>query len=156
MLLQSILDRDLIDIRSDNVKDWQEALYQSGTKLLKHRYIHKGYLDEIVKNVVENGPYIVIVPGIAMPHALAQSKNALGTAISLTKFSKPVIFNQDDPNSYAQLFFILVARDPEQHLKNISELSDLLMTDGLVEQLLKINTVEDFKNVITASNRKER
>lgn len=151
MLLQDILDKDLVDIRLNPAEDWQDALRQSGVKLLQHNYIRTGYLDEIIDNVIKNGPYIVIVPGVAMPHALAESENVLGTAISFTKFPKPVVFDQKNPDSQAQLFFTLAARDSQQHLKNISELSDILMGDGMIDQLLSVNSIEDLKKVVSAN-----
>ncbi|WP_318767573.1 PTS sugar transporter subunit IIA [Lactiplantibacillus carotarum] len=148
MLLNDFLEKDLVDIRHQPAKDWRDALRQSGQKLIEHQYILPGYLDEIILNVEKNGPYIVIVPGVAMPHALAESENVLGTAISFTKFPEPVVFDETNPDSQAQLFFTLAAKEPEQHLKNISDLSDMLMTDGLIEQLLAVNSVEDFKALI--------
>lgn len=154
MLLQDFLDKDLVDIRTTPAKDWQDALRQAGSKLVEHQYILPGYLDEIIDNVKKNGAYIVIVPGVAMPHAMAESENVLGTAVGFTKFPEPVVFDPDDPDSQAQLFFTLAARDPEQHLQNISDLSELLMTDGLIDQLLAVNSVEDFKRIVDAGEPK--
>jgi len=148
MLLNDFLEKDLVDIRHEPAEDWRDALRQAGAKLIEHEYIKKEYLGEIIKNVEKNGPYIVIVPGVAMPHALAESTNVLGTAISFTKFPEPVVFDKDNPDSQAQLFFTLAAKDPDQHLKNISDLSDLLMTDGLIDKLLAVDSVADFKAVV--------
>ncbi|WP_368285471.1 PTS sugar transporter subunit IIA, partial [Lacticaseibacillus rhamnosus] len=52
----------------------------------------------------------------------------------------------------AQLFFTLAAKDPEQHLQNIGDLSDLLMTEGLIDQLLAVNSVDDFKAIVDAGS----
>ncbi|AVK64048.1 PTS ascorbate transporter subunit IIA [Lactobacillus sp. CBA3606] len=152
MLLNDFLEKDLVDIRQESVSDWREALRQSGQKLIEHQYIKPAYLDEIILNVEKNGPYIVIVPGVAMPHALAESENVLGTAISFTKFPQPVVFDKTNPDSQAQLFFTLAAKDPDQHLKNISDLSDMLMTDGLIDKLLAVKSIADFKAVIDAES----
>lgn len=152
MLLNDFLAKDLVDIRQAPAKDWRDALRQAGAKLVEHNYIKPGYLDEIILNVEKNGPYIVIVPGVAMPHALAESENVLGTAISFTKFPEPVVFDETNPDSQAQLFFTLAAKDPDEHLQNISDLSDLLMTDGLIEKLLAVNSVADFQAIIDAES----
>lgn len=152
MLLNDFLEKDLVDIRQTPAADWREALKQAGQKLIDHHYIKPAYLNEIILNVEKNGPYIVIVPGVAMPHALAESENVLGTAISFTKFPESVIFDKTNPDSHAQLFFTLAAKDPDQHLKNISDLSDLLMTDGLIEKLLAVNSVADFQAIVDAGS----
>ncbi|MCO6542445.1 MAG: PTS sugar transporter subunit IIA [Lactobacillus sp.] len=148
MLLEDMIERDLVDVKTSSPKDWKEALKQASDKLIEHGYIKPGYTDEIINNVVTNGPYIVIVPGVAMPHAMAESDNVLGTAIGFTKFPQPVVFDENNPDSHAQLFFTLAARDPKIHLKNISDLSEVLMADGFIEKLLNIQNVEDFKKIV--------
>lgn len=148
MLLKDFLENDLVDIQTTPAKDWQDALRRSGAKLIAHQYILPGYLDEIIDNVKKNGPYIVIVPGVAMPHAMAESKNVLGTAVGFTKFPEPVVFDPANPDSQASLFFTLAARDPDQHLQNISDLSDMLMTEGMIDKLLAVNSLDDFKKLV--------
>jgi PTS system ascorbate-specific IIA component len=149
MLLNDFLEKDLVDIRQKPALSWREALKQAGEKLIKNRYINEKYLDEIILNVEKNGPYIVIVPGVAMPHALAESENVLGTGISFTKFPEPVVFDENNPDdTQAQIFFTLAAKDPDEHLKNISDLSDLLMTDGLIEKMLAVNSIADFEAIV--------
>ena len=152
MLLKDFLEKDLVDIRSAPPADWRDALRQAAGKLVEHQYILPGYVDEIIGNVEKNGPYIVIVPGVAMPHAMAESTNVLGTAIGFAKFPEPVIFDPSDPTKQAQLFFTLAAKEPDQHLQNIGDLSDMLMTEGLIEQLLAVNSVDDFKAIIDAGS----
>lgn len=154
MLLKDFLEKDLVDIRPEPAKDWRDALQQAAGKLIEHKYILPGYINEIIANVEKNGPYIVIVPGVAMPHAMAESENVLGTAIGFAKFPEPVIFDSDDPDKQAQLFFTLAAKDPKQHLQNIGDLSDMLMTEGLIDKLLAVNSVDDFKALIDAGELK--
>lgn len=148
MLLEDCLKNDLVDIRENSDLTWQDAVRISGNKLVEHGYIKSGYLDEIIDNVNRNGPYIVIVPGVAMPHAMAESENVLGTAIGFTKFSNPVQFDPDNSETQAQLFFTLAAKDSDQHLKNISELSELLMSDGLIDKLIAVKSIEDLKSLV--------
>lgn len=145
MMLNEMLDKDLVEITDQEPKDWKEALKIAAGKLVEHNYIKEAYIDEIIKNVEDNGPYIVIVPGVAMPHANAKSDNVLGTAIGFTKFNKSISFG---PDSSAKLFFTLAARDPNEHLKNIGELSDMLMTDGLIDKLMNIEDISDLKELI--------
>ncbi|MFH5811673.1 PTS sugar transporter subunit IIA [Companilactobacillus sp. FL22-1] len=145
MMLEEMLNKDLVEITDKEPNDWQDALKIASKKLVEHNYIKEGYIDEIIQNVKDNGPYIVIVPGVAMPHANAKSDNVLGTAIGFTKFNKSVYFG---PESNAKLFFTLAAKDPKEHLNNIGELSDMLMTDGLIDKLMDIQTVDDLKKII--------
>ena len=40
------------------------------------------------------------------------------------------------------------AQNPAEHLENIQQLMDLLMTDGVIADLLETNTPMDFKEVM--------
>ena len=44
----------------------------------------------------------------------------------------------------AQLFFTLAACNNEQHLQNMSRLSEMLMNEELVEELADVETEEDL------------
>lgn len=44
----------------------------------------------------------------------------------------------------AQLFFTLASCNPEQHLDNMSRLSEMLMNEDLVEELAQAKTPEDL------------
>ncbi|MEE1524152.1 MAG: PTS sugar transporter subunit IIA, partial [Lacticaseibacillus paracasei] len=57
MLLKDFLEKDLVDIRPEPAKDWRDALQQAAGKLIEHKYILPGYINEIIANVEKNGPY---------------------------------------------------------------------------------------------------
>ena len=48
------------------------------------------------------------------------------------------------PELDAQLFFTLASCNPEQHLDNMSRLSEMLMNEDLVEELAQAKTSEDL------------
>lgn len=45
-----------------------------------------------------------------------------------------------------------MTKDPEEHLENIQKLSELLMTDGLVERLISTNSIDDYQVVMAEYN----
>ncbi len=147
-LLKKIYDADLVDIYDQVPKDWTSSIQIATQGIVKKGIITSQYVEEIIKNVQENGPYIVIVPGVAMPHASANSKGVLDTAISFSKFPKKIVFDPNDPEKDAQIFFTLAAKNYQEHLNNISQLSDLLTTDGVIESLEKVESLKDFVKVM--------
>ncbi|BBE27010.1 phosphotransferase system mannitol fructose-specific IIA domain-containing protein [Latilactobacillus sakei subsp. carnosus DSM 15831] len=151
-MLQYFYDNELIRIYDETPKKWREALRVASSTLKEKQLITDDYVDEIIKNVEKNGAYIVIVPGVVMPHALATSAGVLGTGISFTKFSEPVSFDPDDEEKQGKLFFTLAAKDDAQHLKNIQDLMDLLMIDGMIDALSAIETMADFEDVMHSFN----
>lgn len=147
-MLKYFYDNDLVRIYDETPKQWQVALRVASENLKEKGIITDDYVNEIIKNVDTNGAYIVITPGVIMPHALATGPGVLGTGIGFAKFSEPVSFEEGNPDKEGKLFFTLAAKDETQHLENIQNLMTLLMTDGMIEALSDIETMADFVQVM--------
>lgn len=147
-MLKYFHDNDLVRIYDETPQDWREALRIASENLKEKGIITDAYINEIIKNVEVNGAYIVIVPGVVMPHALATGPGVLGTGIGFAKFSEMVSFEAGNPEKQGKLFFTLAAKNEEQHLENIQNLMALLMTDGMIEALSNIETLDDFNQVM--------
>ncbi|MGB2512795.1 PTS sugar transporter subunit IIA [Leuconostoc suionicum] len=147
-MLKYFHDNDLVRIYDETPQDWREALRIASENLKEKGIITDAYINEIIKNVEVNGAYIVIVPGVVLPHALATGPGVLGTGIGFAKFSEMVSFEAGNPEKQGKLFFTLAAKNEEQHLENIQNLMTLLMTDGMIEALSNIETLDDFNQVM--------
>ena len=124
---------------------WQEAVKAACQPLLDDGTIEPVYPAEIIRKVEELGPYIVIAPDIAIPHA----QEGLGvneTAICFMKTESPVSF-ADDGEHDARLFFVLASTDNAKHLENLSELAELLSDEEFVAKVLACKTAEDLVNL---------
>ncbi|WP_314063657.1 PTS sugar transporter subunit IIA [uncultured Vagococcus sp.] len=147
-MLHYFFDNQLIRYCEEQPADWREAIKESCQLLLEQQVIDQVYVDEVISSVEEFGPYIVIVPGVAMPHSSEQSQGVFGTAISFTKMKEPVVFNDQDAEKNASLFFTLAAKNPEEHIQNISNLSEMLMTEGLIGALEATDNLDEFQEVM--------
>ncbi|GGC87143.1 PTS sugar transporter subunit IIA [Enterococcus wangshanyuanii] len=147
-MLKYFYENDLIRFCEERPSNWQEAVILSCQTLIEKEIITQQYVDEIVDCVNKYGPYIVIVPGVAMPHSSEDSQGVLGTAISFTKMKYEVVFEEGNPEKNARLFFTLAAKNSEEHVENISKLSEMLMTDGLIDALMEIETIADYEKVM--------
>ncbi|MDR2834466.1 MAG: PTS sugar transporter subunit IIA [Streptococcaceae bacterium] len=147
-MLDYFKENNLVTLSEKTPKSWEEAVRISCENLLEKGIILEKYVDDIVACIKEHGPYIVLIPGVAMPHSTADHSGVLGTAISFTKFKENVYFEGDDEEKAANLFFTLAAKNPDEHIQNIANLSDMLMTEGLVEELQKIQTMEEYDVLI--------
>lgn len=147
-MLRYFYDNNLVAISKETPKDWQEAIRASGEILKQNKLITDQYIEQVIADVKEYGPYIVIVPGVAMPHSSAKNEGVLGTGIGFTLFPEAISFEEGNPEKDAQLFFMLAAKDPGAHMENIANLSDLLMTEGLIADLKKVKTMKDYVAVM--------
>lgn len=128
----------------ESFNTWEEAVQASCEVLLKDNTITQDYVNSVIKCINEFGPYIVIAPMIAMPHSTEGAVGVNDTKIAFMKVEQPVHFKEDDHTYDARLFFTLASINHDQHMKNIMELSEMLMNDTIVEELLKATSDEDL------------
>ena len=109
------LTEELISFK-DGFKTWEEAVRFSSKTLLEQGFIEESYVDSMIDSVNEFGPYIVIAPNIAMPHARPESgSKKVGFAVTL--YENPISFS-DLPEHQARLFVTLSCVNADTHLKN--------------------------------------
>ena len=129
---------------AEEAPDWQEAIRMSCKSLEADGTVDPCDAQQIVDCVSKYGPYIVIMPHVAMPHSQEGATGVNKTAIGFMKLNKPVSFDPNDPEKDAQLFFTLASCNPDQHLNNMMRLSEMLMNEDLVAELLEAQGPEDL------------
>lgn len=137
-VLQDLLTTDMIQLQQE-VKDWKDAIRLAAQPLLNKAAILDEYVEAMIQNVVELGPYVVIAPKIAIPHARPE-QGVKQMGMSLLTLKEGVLFEKSD--NPVQLMVVLAAVDKESHLKALAQLSTLLSNE------------EDVKHIIEASDKK--
>lgn len=113
--------------------DWKEAIRIGAGLMVDNQIVEPAYVDAIIENVEKYGPYIIIAPGFAMPHARPES-GALEMGYSLITLKDPVFFDGDEEPVKIMISF--AATDSDKHM-------DLLkMIVGFVEQNLMKDVAE--------------
>jgi len=144
-MLDELLQEECIQLK-DQVSDWKEAIRIASEPLLKNQSISDLYVQAMISNVEENGPYIVIAPMVALPHARPeQGVNRVG--MSLLRLKQPVSFSEKQVRE-AQLIIVLAAVDNETHLQALSQLSTLLSEEGNIDRLIDANDKETILRYI--------
>ncbi len=72
MLIKEIIEQKLCYF-ARSAASWQESIKLSCKALEDAGIVGDKYADEIINCVAENGPYIVLMPGIALPHSIENS-----------------------------------------------------------------------------------
>ncbi len=129
---------------AESAKDWKDAIRMSCESLEADGTVEENYKEDIIKCVEKYGPYIVIIPGVAMPHSQENAVGVHKTAIGFMKLEEPVSFDPEDPEKDASLFFTLASCNPEQHLNNMSRLAEMLSNEDLIEDLKKAKGPDDL------------
>ncbi|MBR7796263.1 PTS transporter subunit EIIA [Agaribacter marinus] len=148
-MLNELLTEKTIQFR-DHVSNWQEAIKVAAEPLVLQRAIKPTYVKEMIDNVKEMGPYIVLAPNIALPHARPETGvERLG--MSFLRLKEPVYFSAKEKHR-AQLIIVLAAIDNETHLTALSQLTDLLSVEENVQQLIASENIQDVQNIINQIN----
>lgn len=140
------LDKNHIAIY-DTAENWENAIQLAGKLLVNAGAVTKDYVASMIQSVEENGPYIVIAPGIAIAHA-RPSSSVLENALSLVILKKAVPFYSKE-NDPVDLVFSFSAKGDESHLKMIEQLSIFLMNEKKVNDLRNATTKEEAYQIIT-------
>ena len=131
---------------SDKVENWEEAIKLSADPLLKGGEIKQSYIDGMIQSVKDHGPYIVIAPNIALPHARPET-GSVKIGFSFMKLDEPVAFEADG-SADAQLFIALSCVDADTHLEMLQSivmvLSDPEKHDALFAATDKKQVMEIF------------
>ncbi|WP_435927256.1 PTS sugar transporter subunit IIA [Dryocola sp. BD613] len=130
----------------EEVCSWKKALEICAQPLLAAKVITPDYLTAIMRQHRLLGPYYVLAPGLAMPHARPE-EGALGLGLSLLKLNKGVSFASAD-NDPVAVIIMLAAPDNHSHIETIAALAELFSNDEDMKLLHKAKAVEDIKNII--------
>ncbi|MCH5586169.1 BglG family transcription antiterminator [Shimazuella sp. AN120528] len=137
-VLEDLLTPDMIQLNQET-DDWKSAIRIASQPLLKKGAVQDEYVEAMIQNVLELGPYVVIAPKIAIPHARPE-QGVKQMGMSLLTLKEGVLFEKSD--NPVQLMIVLAAVDKESHLKALAQLSTLLSNE------------EDVKRIIEATDNK--
>ncbi|CCV29188.1 TPA: PTS sugar transporter subunit IIA [Yersinia enterocolitica] len=144
-MLKTLLTPDVIQVVSQ-AKDWRDAIAISCQPLIDNRSIEARYVEAIYRSHEAIGPYYVVGPGIAMPHARPE-EGANKLSLALTVLTEGVTFHAEG-NDPVKLLIVLAATDSTSHIEAISQLAQLFDNDNDVQALLNAKTQQDILSVI--------
>ena len=88
-----------------NAATWQQALDICARPLLDAEIITTDYLSAIKTQHEKLGPYYVLAPGLAMPHARPE-EGAKGLGLSLLKLEEGVSFHTEEFDPVELSFYL--------------------------------------------------
>lgn len=126
--------------------DWRDAVRKSAQAMLEQGYIEPCYIDAMIRNVEENGPYIVISKGFAVPHE-GVDQGSVRIGMHLIRLKEPVPFDAEELDP-VEFVCCLSAVDHKMHLKAFFNLVNMLREESFKEQLRTCSTPEEAANII--------
>jgi len=118
-----------------SLKTWEEVVDHAGNLLIDVSAIEPNYIEAMKRMLIVHGPYMVIMPGIALLHAYPDDGvKTLG--MSLVTLKSPVSFGHKefDPVS---IVIALCTTDNVSHIQALSDLVRLLQDNKAIEIIRK-------------------
>lgn len=139
------LEEELVALNV-TVTSAEAAIREAGKLLHQASLVEERYIDAMIASFHSNGPYIVLAPQIAIPHARPED-GVKEACVSLLKLAEPIRFGHST-NDPVKLVFALGASSSEAHLALLQKLVTLLMDPQNVERLEIAKNYQEVKNII--------
>ncbi|MBP2653436.1 MAG: system L-ascorbate-specific transporter subunit [Firmicutes bacterium] len=139
--LRDMLNQETILLQAE-ADDWQAAVRLGGQLLIDSGVAEPRYIDAIIQCTIEFGPYYVLAPGLAMPHARPEH-GVKKTGFSLMTLRTPVPFGHTE-NDPVDILIFLAAADSSSHLEAMSQIVTVFSDD---EAFAKIRQAKDANQI---------
>lgn len=149
MKLEELLPVERIRVNVE-VGDWEEAVRAVGSLMVETGVVEDRYIDGMIATAKELGPYIVIAPGVAIPHSRPED-GVLKTCLAYMHLNPPINFGNEE-NDPVQLLFALGAKDHDEHVGALQQIAEILMDEETFDQLLNASTIEEVAVILYRSN----
>lgn len=124
---------------------WKEAVKLSIEPLIESGAVEERYYDAILRVTEEFGPYYLLMPGMAMPHARPED-GVKEDAFSLITLKEPVTFSD---GKEASVLIALAATSSEIHASvAIPQIIALLELDNSISRMVDAKSVQDIYDMI--------
>lgn len=124
---------------------WEEAVRAAAHLLVEMDAADAAYEDRCVGIVREQGPYIVIAPGVALAHARPEDgARSLGVAVAVLRAAVEFGHPNNDP---VDVVFAFASPDKDSHVALLGRLARAL-ADGLTERARNAASDDDARTVL--------
>lgn len=139
MTFEELLPKERIAV-AVQAEDWESAVRAVGQLMVDTGVVEERYIEGMITTTKELGPYIVIAPGVAIPHSRPED-GVLATSLAFAQLNPPVNFGNKE-NDPVHILFALGALDHTQHVDALRQIAEILSDQNKFEKLLKADTVE--------------
>lgn len=130
------------------VTDPMDAVQKAGELLIASGGAEERYIDAMQQSLQTNGPYMVIVPGVALLHA-RPGDGVKQLCMSLLTLDPPIAFGNED-NDPVSLAIAFGTVDRQRHLKALKALSTLLADEQALAAIRASTSPEEVVQIIAA------
>ena len=113
---------------------WEDSVRAAGLDLVNAHAVGPAYIDEMLQIIDNYGPYCVVAPGVAVPHANAGSL-VRKDAVAVLALDEPVRFGHPH-NDPVRLVVGIAATTAKRHITMLAGLAKALDAPGVVDAVV--------------------
>lgn len=145
-LLKRLLTEEVVRLDVEGLVSPKDVIEYCGNLLVGAGKVSEEYVERMVDVYNTLGAYMVMAPGLAMPHARPDG-NVKESCISFVKLKEPVSFGHpcNDP---VKIVFALGGVSDNGHIDILENLGSLLSVDDIVDKLSEVRTYRELVELI--------
>lgn len=134
-----------------SVTSWEEAVRAAGRLLVKCGFAEERYIEGMLSLSRELGPYIVLTPGVAIPHARPE-EGADKVGFAAVTLNPPINFGNEF-NDPVYLVIGFCSPSAEAHVELLTRIARLLGEEGFLERCKTAQTSQQLADVFNAQKK---
>ena len=144
-LVQDLLSEDNVSFRYP-AETWEDVIRHGGQLMVDAGFTDPTYTEAMIDVVRDMGPYIVLAPGLAMPHARPEM-GAKQVGAALVTLEKPIDFGspENDPVSVA---IFLCAPNKDEHIQLLTDIATLFEDEEFLDAAVNFESIEDVQSFL--------
>ena len=144
-LLQDLLSEDNVSFHYP-AETWEDVIRHGGQLMVDACFTDPTYTEAMIDVVRDMGPYIVLAPGLAMPHARPEM-GAKQVGAALVTLEKPIDFGspENDPVSVA---VFLCAPNKDEHIHLLTDIATLFEDEEFLDAAVNFESIEDVQSFL--------
>lgn len=143
--IAKMLKRENVQI-VDACRDWRDSVRVAVQPLVDQGYVKADYIDGIISNAEEYGPYFVIAPELALLHARPE-QGAIKRQFAVTVVRAGVVFKEGAQPVH--LLVTLAATDPNGHIEAMKTLATMFSDPASIQAVIDAETPDKIYELFT-------
>lgn len=145
-MVDYLINRDTIRLHV-KARNWKQAVRQGVSPLIRQGAVEPRYYRAIIESVKKNGPYFVLMPQVALPHARPE-EGALDQGFSLITLRQPINFGSVE-NDPIRVLLTFSAKDADDQLEGaLAQAVTIFEDEHRIEAIIKCSTVEAIIDIL--------
>lgn len=144
--LKGLLDSKAIQTNI-HVNDWEDAVRLCGKLLVETGKVTESYVQAMVQNIHELGPYIIIAPEVALPHSRPED-GVRKKGISVLVLDESITFAGE---KRVKLLIGLAATDKDSHMNLLQQVAEVIGDEERLKRLKNAGSAAEVEAVFEHS-----